>query len=270
MASFKFSAGKASVTGWDTLSHKQVTDLLFNIADRIYESEGIDELKHKLSSLRHDLARSAAVSAELRRKARELVERYNTLDPSQRTTPQGGGTPVPPPAPPTSPTPTSPSTPTSPTTPPPAPPASDLAGRVTALERRVDGHDRRHEQAEANLGELNGAVGIVRNPDGTWVPTPDGQLDRNSRVQQHLGYARDRDGNVTFADRSASEGFSMGLFVLCVAIGMGAGFLLGLFSLWLNFGLAGPIGGIFIGAILGAGVGLWLGHRKGRNNDNDN
>lgn len=77
--------------------------------------------------------------------------------------------------------------------------------RMTKLEERVDGHDRRHEQAEQNLRELNGAVGITKGPDGTWKPTPDGQFSANSHVQQHLGYRRNDDGKVSFTSLNNTE-----------------------------------------------------------------
>lgn len=130
---------------------------------------------------------------------------------------------------------------------------TDLAGRVTKLERRVKGHDRRHENAEANLDALNGAVGITTNPDGAWVPIPDGQLDRNSRVQQHLGYERDKDGNVTF-NQIGGTSFNYTLAGIVGAVVWLVAFL----SFWI-FGDATISKAIVWSLLIGLGAGLATG-----------
>ena len=78
----------------------------------------------------------------------------------------------------------------------------DLEDRIQTLENRVDGHDRRFENNESNLSALNGAVGIMKNPQGAWVPIPDGQFDRNSTMQRHFGYHLNDDGEAEFYNRS--------------------------------------------------------------------
>lgn len=83
---------------------------------------------------------------------------------------------------------------------------AQLRDDVDALTKRVDGHDRRHENTESHLKALDGAVGIAQNKDGAWVPVPDGQFDRNSRIQQHLGYQRAKDGTISFMSSTISVG----------------------------------------------------------------
>ena len=56
--------------------------------------------------------------------------------------------------------------------------------------------------------------------------------------------------------------FSMTTFVVCTIIGMVVGMVVGLICLAVGAGPTGPIGGIFIGAVGGATVGLWLGNRR--------
>lgn len=163
-------------------------------------------LRDDVASLRHDLRQSSALTDDLHQRVTETIERFNALDPSSLNTellddaslPKGGA----PKPPKLALKPTDPA-------PKPKPPATTevtpLEERVTKLEQRVDGHDRRHEEAEANLKGLNGAVGIAKNGEGAWLPVPDGQFDRNAKVQQYLGYARDNEGQVTFADRNSGS-----------------------------------------------------------------
>lgn len=94
-----------------------------------------------------------------------------------------------------------------------------LQEEIERIKSRVDGHDRRHEEAEENLAALNGAVGIVKNPEGAWVPVPDGQFDRNSRVQKYLGYNRDGNGDVTFARTDGRPRWALG-FAIGTVIGV--------------------------------------------------
>ena len=49
---------------------------------------------------------------------------------------------------------------------------------------------------------------------------------------------------------------------VCTIIGMVVGMVVGLICLAVGAGPTGPIGGIFIGAVGGATVGLWLGNRR--------
>lgn len=151
------------------------------------------------------------------------------------------------------------SAPTPTPTPAPDQPNTDAAWRQR-VDARLDGHDHRFEQTERNLTALNGAVGIMKDNQGTWVPTADGQFARNAAVQEHLGYGRSDDGTVSFADRAASvaDDFSLWVVLVCLAIGAFLGWLLGHVFLFFRWGLFGPVGGIFLGALVGAVVSLWL------------
>ena len=108
-----------------------------------------------------------------------------------------------------------------------------LSKRVKRLESRADGHDRRHEKAEENLKALNGAVGITRKK-GTWVPVPDGQFDRNVKVQEHLGYTRAENGSVSFKRPAHGASGPMPHYWILVVT-----FIVALVLLWLFFASGG-------------------------------
>lgn len=76
--------------------------------------------------------------------------------------------------------------------------------RLADIEKRLDGHDRRLENAEDDIKALKSAVGVTTDPSGAMVPLPNGQFDRNARVQEFLGYKRDDDGTVSFDAPAAS------------------------------------------------------------------
>ena len=102
--------------------------------------------------------------------------------------------------------------------------------RLTKLEERVDGHDRRHEEAEANLKGLNGAIGITKNPEGAWVPIPDGMFDRVANMGSHLGYTRHENGSVTYTERV--QQVASGIPVWGWAVAALIGLLVFLFNDW--------------------------------------
>lgn len=132
--------------------------------------------------------------------------------------------------------------------------------RLTDLERRVDGHDRRHDNAEANLKELNAAVGITRNPQGAWVPIADGQFDRNTRVQKELGYHRDKDGKVTFRDRYVNQKANWGAAIIAFVATLVLGYLvMGAVFGWFSFPAT-----VFapVAAFVAAGVTLLVSNRN--------
>lgn len=203
-------------------------------------------LRDNVSSLRHDLVTVTELSDSLHERMVETVKRFNALDSStlnkkllnDKGLPKGS---EPKPTPPgKKPEEKAASNPDS--------SVQALEERLGKLEERINGHDRRHEEAETNLKALNGAMGIVKNGEGTWLPTPDGQFDRNAKVQEHLGYSRDKDGKVSFADRASSVQFNskmgglIGLGVTIVALTIflitGATFTVALFwSIMIGLGV---------------------------------
>lgn len=202
MTSITRRGNSFSVDDWREVSWNDARNLVHTMRQLLLgEDYGI--IRNDASLLYAEIERSADLNDETRENLRNLVRRFNALNLT------------PPPAP----------TPT---------PSDTLEGRVVALERRVDGHDRRHEQAELNLDALNGAVGITTNPEGAWVPVPDGQFSRNAEVQRYLGYSRGNDGTVSFADRANRESpimwwptivalvVALVLFFTILAIGGGA------------------------------------------------
>lgn len=201
-----FKNGKAQVN-WAKVGWLEVRNLLYTVDQNLWRTEHA-VLRDDMASLRHDVERSATLTDVIRQQAQDLIERYNALDIKPKPTPA----PTPKPKKP-APQDPKPKTPT---------PNDGLTERVKELEDRVDGHDARFVQAEANLKALNGAVGITKNPDGAWVPTEGGQFDRNAKVQQHLGYSRDNNGNVSFADRqfpfNATTGGLIGLVAAIVSM----------------------------------------------------
>lgn len=103
--------------------------------------------------------------------------------------------------------------------------------RLADIEKRLDGHERRLEDAESGLKAVKGAVGITVDSSGAIIPIANGQFDRNARVQEFLGYERNSDGTVSFDALAASPtapppqtehplrwgaGFAIGFFVVIV------------------------------------------------------
>lgn len=121
----------------------------------------------------------------------------------------------------------------------PAPLAPALSGNQ---EQRITGLEARAANAEANLGALNGAVGIAKSPDGSWLPTPDGQFTRNSQVLAHLGYNRANDGTVTFTNATASNRAEQKLRIWPTVIVFIAAFILFWIPLALGWGMVWAAG----------------------------
>lgn len=136
-------------------------------------------LRNDASSVRQDLAEAESLDSDLRQRVESVVERFNALAPEGLNRPLLDDNTMP----------------------------MNGEPRPTALipqgsEPKPGPTEHRQENAENNLHALNGSVGIVKDPNGSWVPTPDGQFARNAQVQSRLGYTRAEDGTValTWAD----------------------------------------------------------------------
>lgn len=225
------------------LTAKEAKMVAVTISRGLWNTEN-SVIRNDASVLRHDLVDDLVevteLTDDLRSRVVDIVKRFNRLreEDLNKTLlddsllPMGGDG----------------SDATSPT----APPnngGKTVEERITALENSSAKHEK-------NLEALNGATGITEGADGAWVPIPDGQFDRNSRVQQHLGYNRADDGTVTFNDRpnTRQQPTQTRLALIVMAVCLVLGYLIvGAIAGWVSIP---AIVGVPVVSLVAAGVTL--------------
>lgn len=219
-------------------------------------------LRGDVASLRHDLRQlwgnlgiNVRKDTNVESKIDDIVRRFNEINrPS---------------APPTNPVPVPPAPPANPD-PVPTPPARD-PNEPSPQPSSPSGDDEPPAWF-SNYTERFGATDSDGRP--TKAAAQSALDDTNSRVNrleqsvnalnENVGHV-DEDGSFVFVDSHRSnDDFDWTTFGLSVGAGILAGILFGLLFLFVipGEGFFGPIGGIFIGVVLGAVVGLWLANRK--------